>query len=764
MSIYFKMRCFVIFLFLLMSSFPLFAIMERDGYPWNTKLNINNEYENELKKKYPNGGFFINLGPTGIRAQIVTNKPNQFLVKFVFQDALSPAKGKIKIGDIIVGANGKDFSSHLFGRRGNRKGWGGPVLDLSKAIEDAQGSDGILRLTVLKGGKTKTTIDLQLKKLGRFATTYPYGCERSEKMAKQLCDNIAERYEKTGKFGRIHTHTHSLLALMANGYRDHEKIVKKVVSGYSSKRYDPYAGGFVTWSWGFEGIVMGEYTHLYKDKKFKAAMESLAKVYVEGSKGTGIFTHRSYRTLDKMGRSPYASIAGISGLAKLSLSLMRRAGYENDEDFYNILHQHYLNAATPDCLGIAYAFPNNAKDTNRKGIEPRHAIIRLKDPKKGLSGKGPGYECPTGMKGIGAYEIVWPTKADPRYKPTDWIEKEKNSNKLFEVYINKGGALTGDGLREVRRNHPDYKVPTNPEPKKAYKTTKGAMHCLPIGLGALSHLIDPESRPSWNYLGKHAANTVALSYENAFDGHGGGNLHAFWTILGAAYADEDKKRKFLDYMKCFLIMGETHYGKMILQPLSRDRIGGNGDPHYGPEMLPTSTAAILLSLAKKKLLITGALDGAPSSYVKKRNVPKKVIVPKKTVEIGALNTMQKDRLSTVLLLTLSSLSEKNQLKKITVPLSKTKATVWLKKAEGNGKLTFQGLNTSTEAILDFTKLSEKDHAILARLVAALKPESKVDQAIAGIYMHLLGEANLCSDYLTKSSDDHINKVLSMLKL
>ena len=744
--------------------FCSFGIMEKDGYPWNTKLNLDNEYEAELKKKYPQGGFFINLGPTGIRAQIVTNKPNQFLVKFVFQDSLSPAKGKLDIGDIIVGANGKGFSEHIFGRRGNRKGWGGPVMDLSKAIEDSQGKDGKLSLKVWKGGDSKKTVnvEIQLKVLGRFASNYPYDCERSEKMAKQLCDNLAERYNKTGKFGRIHTHTHSVLALMANGYKEHEKIVKKVISGYSSKRYDPYAGGFVTWSWGFEGIMMGEYTHLYKDKKFKAAMESLAKVYVEGSKGTGIFTHRSYRTLDKMGKSPYASIAGISGLSMLSVSLMKRAGYEYDEEYYNKIHGHYLNNATPDTLGIAYAFTNKAKNPNRKDIEPRHAIIRVKDPKKGLSGKGPGYECPTGMKDIGQYEVIWPTKKDPRWKPLDWLEDEKNSNRLFEVYVNKGGALTGDGLREVRRNHPDYKEPSNPEPKKAYKTSNGAMHCLPIGLGALAHLIDPENRPSWKYLGKHAANTVALSHEHAFDGHGGGNLHAFWTILGAAYGDEDKKREFLDYMKCFLIMGETHYGKMIVQPLSRDRIGANGDPHYGPEMLPTSTAAILLSLSKKRLLITGALDGASSNYVSKAKVSSKVI-PKQPVKKVVLNSKQKDKLSTFLLLTLENLSMYKELQPVTVPISKTKQKVWLKKVSYTGALTFESIEGQQQASFKFKEMTFNDHANLSRLAAALKKDNKQVHAIAALYMNLAGAEKLYNNYLAKSGSAELDKLVAMLK-
>ena len=58
------------------------AIMERDGYPWNVKLKSSQDSE------VP--GWYLNLGPTGIRAQITQANPTQLQVKYVFQDAKSP--------------------------------------------------------------------------------------------------------------------------------------------------------------------------------------------------------------------------------------------------------------------------------------------------------------------------------------------------------------------------------------------------------------------------------------------------------------------------------------------------------------------------------------------------------------------------------------------------------------------------------------------------------------------------------------------------
>ena len=73
---------------------------------------------------------------------------------YVFQDNKSPAKGTVNIGDLIVGVNGKLFQSPMgFHRKNGGRGWPGPPFELAKALEDCQGKDGLLKLTVWPGGK-----------------------------------------------------------------------------------------------------------------------------------------------------------------------------------------------------------------------------------------------------------------------------------------------------------------------------------------------------------------------------------------------------------------------------------------------------------------------------------------------------------------------------------------------------------------------------------------------------------------------------------
>jgi hypothetical protein len=82
---------------LILPVFPAAAIMERGDYPWGVELR--SFYDDDLGFRM----WFLNLGPTGIRARIHPANPDQFVVEHVFQDAKSPAKGKLSKGDVIVG-------------------------------------------------------------------------------------------------------------------------------------------------------------------------------------------------------------------------------------------------------------------------------------------------------------------------------------------------------------------------------------------------------------------------------------------------------------------------------------------------------------------------------------------------------------------------------------------------------------------------------------------------------------------------------------
>ncbi len=583
------------------------AIFEKDGYPWNVTLRSFQDQENQQ--------WLLNLGPTGIRARIYPEQPNLLVVKHVFQDAQSPAKGKVNIDDVIVGANGRKFSTaHRFGRGARLPGgggWDGPLMELAAAIEDSQGStDGMLQLIVWPkaNASQEKVVGVPLRKVGRFAPTFPYDCPRSKRMLTELCDFLVADYmssdwKKPMAFGGMsYGRGHSMLALMASGNPKYEPLIMREMSGYAGRRFDPEGGGFQTWVWGFDGIVLGEYYLLTKDSRVVPAIQSLAEVMPQGSAdGNGIYTHRSFPAIIRSGKKPYASIAAISGLNMVAMTLFKKAGLPYDKDLYQKIHQHYLNSTSLTSVDIAYAF-KDANHINPPAIHPTHAVINLKDPSKGLSGRGPGYKCPTGMKGIGAFDIIWPTKEDPRWKPTDWIAAEAATNSLSE--------MSEPGFRTVFRNHPQYRQ--MPEPTQPFQTSRSGGHLAPVGMGAIAHLISNEDKPSWQYLGRHAANTCVLGPGNAFDGHAASNLHAFWSILGAARSDNPAAlQAYFNYMKTFLILSETHNGGLVLQPWGRDRANCNSDVSYGPRTLTTASGAILLALGERRLQITGADRPSP---------------------------------------------------------------------------------------------------------------------------------------------------------
>jgi hypothetical protein len=575
--------------------------MNGNIFPWGTK--IRSHYDEAMTKAHPDGNWFLNLGPTGIRARLSKDGPKQFAVEFVFQDETSPAKGLVFPGDTIVGANGNLFMEpHQFGKIG--RGWDGPLMELAGHLEKSQSTDGILSLIILRGEDiVKTTeVKLNLRKRAPFAKTFPYNCDRSDKMLEELCDFIIHDY-KAGTWkqadtfhGKTHGKSQQLLALMASGLERCDPIVKAEMEKYREKTYSPLQQGYILWTWGYDSIIMGEYYALTKEKELIAPMESLAKAMPWGSfNANGIYTHRSHIVIRRDGKKPYASIGTLSGLNMLGMSLFKASGLYYDTDLYETIHKRFLQSAKPDSLSIAYFLPG--KNTGSNGRDRRHAVIKLKDPSKGRSGKGVGYLCPTGMKGIGEYEIIWPTKADHRYKPTDWIADEADENAVEE--------LNGD-LRKVDRFLGSSELET--EPTQPYATKDGSRFHAPVALGALSHLIG-NNPISWKHLGHHGANSVALTPYKSFDGHAASSIHLFWSVLAGALGDQPKATiSYLDYMKSFLILSECHDGGLYLQPWGRDP--RNNDPSYGARTLATSAGIMLLALDKKRLFITG--KGLPS--------------------------------------------------------------------------------------------------------------------------------------------------------
>ena len=110
-----------------------------------------------------------NLGPTGARGWMYsegleTSKARQ--IKITKIDKVSPADGVLRVGDVILGIGGKKFSFD-------------PRPEFGKAITAAEAKNGKLVLTTWRGGKSKK-LTLKLQKMGKYSSTAPFACPKSE--------------------------------------------------------------------------------------------------------------------------------------------------------------------------------------------------------------------------------------------------------------------------------------------------------------------------------------------------------------------------------------------------------------------------------------------------------------------------------------------------------------------------------------------------------------------------------------------------------
>lgn len=575
--------------------------------PWDQPMP--HPLDAELNEKYGGKCFFMNLGPTGIRAKINPGAPKEFLVMYVFKK--SPAAGKIQIGDRIVGAGEKMFvKAHGFHRRrAGSRGWQGPPFELAQAIEDSQGKEGKLDLFVIpKGGSDKTTVTLQIKPVGRFSSTYPWDCPRSEKLRQDLCDFLI----KYGIKGRKHYQMQQLLALYAADDKRATALFKQHASRMARGRPNPAQGSMCTWGWGYSGIFIGEYYNAFKDKSVIPFVKALVQCYEKGmTYSNGGFSHRPFPAIQRRvaagGPKGYGAMAGPGGLSLLAQSIFKQTGLPYSELAYNRTHMAYVKT-----VGLG----NNPRASIAYGLRgwPSYPIRLLSKNSPCKSKEGIGYRCPTGMNNIGEFLVE------------QWIRKDGGWNmQLVDPKEHYPWMLTDEGLLvfEVSYNVPEgtqqrvvIRSDVPPEPTSPFDTKPGGGgHCAPMGMGAAAHFIGNQENSSWNYLGEHLGNGCALSPGMLFDGHADATMHAFFSVVGALRARKEYLRSYLDYVKTLIVLSETHDGQgLVEQPFGCQRnatcsIARNRTAY-------THVILLLLSLPKRKILLTGADLGAPPPPIK----------------------------------------------------------------------------------------------------------------------------------------------------
>jgi len=307
------------------------------------------------------GGWFINLGITGARAKIPDEKPKVLEVTYVFK--ATPAFGKLRVGDQIVGANGEAFvTPHKFGYGVDKFGYEGPMMDLGNALEDSQaaGLNGKLTLDVLRGGR-KETVELRLPtRYGRFSKTYPYDCPKTDRILSELYPYLLRRQRGDGMWsGRPHINAFATLALMASGRKKYMPAVRRAVramAGATTNRID--YRGLDCWKYGLYGAVLCEYYLLTGEKWVKPELKEINQWLLQGLAPAGGWGHRPWDLDGKI--NGYGPINVITMQGKMAWSLMQRCGLKVDPKGYKATHDFVVRGTNK--MGYVWYKDGNARN------------------------------------------------------------------------------------------------------------------------------------------------------------------------------------------------------------------------------------------------------------------------------------------------------------------------------------------------------------------------------------------------------------------
>jgi hypothetical protein len=179
--------------------------------------------------------------------------------------------------------------------------------------------------------------------------------------------------------------------------------------------------------------------------------------------------------------------------------------------------------------------------------------------------------------------------------------------------------------------------------------------------------------------------------------------------------------------------------------------GGSGG-HYGGD--PNTYMGVGEGMGKLMVELLG--KEAPSQNTSKKSTSSGAAAVQ-------LSTDQRTKLTDLIKATLVDMSDQGELKPVALKISKTRAKIWLAKADSAGALSFQIMNGTKQASFNFEELQPADHIMLSRLIAALRPKDAAAQAIAGLYIDSSGNKRLATSYFKKTNQEAVQEIVSSLQ-
>jgi hypothetical protein len=223
-------------------------------------------------------GYHVNLGPTGARGWVDGNR-----IHVVDVAKGSPAAGILQPYDVIVGANRKAFEEGA-----------DPRVALGNAItkSETERKAGKLVLSIRRNGEEKT-VRIQLRVMGPYGATWPFGCAKSAKIVDNACAHLAAGQYPDGHCpGELGMATMwAGLLFVASGDVQYLDNARRAAYWLCEQSYD----GVVLNNWpaGYSGIFLAEYYLATGDRTVLPQLKKLAALLSEGQMQCGSWGHSS---------------------------------------------------------------------------------------------------------------------------------------------------------------------------------------------------------------------------------------------------------------------------------------------------------------------------------------------------------------------------------------------------------------------------------------------------------------------------------------
>jgi hypothetical protein len=314
-------------------------------------------------------GWFYNLGITGLRVKLDSAAKRTLVVKYVFAGTPAALAG-IQIDDVITGVEGQPFTAdHQDGYGPGIFGARGPISEFGNALEavQGQGDDGILGVTLTRGGATDS-VDINVgKKYGSFSPTFPLNCPKSDLILTELLTYLRQNQGGDGSWGGSGGHENNIfagLALMSDGSAENMIAAGKLATYYDSVTNGPVpVAQLANWKYFAASIYLAEYYHKTKAAWVLPKLNSLYSHLLGSQCQTGI---RIGGWGHNPGHEGYGPIAMPTGQGALAFALMKRLGVDVDRNRLDLAYKfledgtgaiNYVDYRNTTPYGYSYGDP-----------------------------------------------------------------------------------------------------------------------------------------------------------------------------------------------------------------------------------------------------------------------------------------------------------------------------------------------------------------------------------------------------------------------